>query len=262
MINILIRSSILVIMALGMRKIFEQTVPRRIWVYLWMVVIVRFLFPVNIQIPLLFKRINHQGMEGNTKPIPPLQNLPLFGFLLIVWILGVLCGCIVTGKMIHREMILLKDAISYESIDGKDIVRSLSLTKKKIRIVVTDKVQSPCVCGVIHPVIVLSEDSINKNRIVLSHVITHEIMHIIHYDNLFKMLGMIAVILYWFDPFVWLMFITMSKDIELACDEDVLSHIGREYNNDYVLSLLLIADRKGVLSSFSTGFGKKSLIER
>lgn len=259
MLSVLCRSTGLFFLILIMRKMLGKVVPRRTWVYLWSLVVLRFLIPCNIGVVLWSEENGsyHIKSDGNSKEFFSGDFLLL---LSVIWVIGILFTAVKLGIMFYTEIKLLQEAIPYD-VDRLDA--SIPQTSiRKVRFVLSDKVQSPVTYGILRPVIVLSPDSVRKNEMVLSHVLIHEMIHILHFDNLCKMLGLIVLSIYWFDPFAWVLFFMLSKDIELACDENVLSYIGEDQKKQYALSLLSIADRNGDGFSFSTGFGKKNLIER
>ncbi|WP_162198451.1 M56 family metallopeptidase [Paenibacillus wulumuqiensis] len=47
----------------------------------------------------------------------------------------------------------------------------------------------------------------------------HEYMHIRRLDSLVKMLLILVLCLHWYNPFVWIMFLLVNRDLELCCDE-------------------------------------------
>ena len=259
MLSVLCRSTGLFFLILIMRKMLGKVVPRRTWVYLWSLVVLRFLIPCNIRVALWSKENSsyHIKIDGDSKE---LFSGEILLFLSVIWVIGILFTALKLGIMFYTEIKLLQEAIPY-NVDRLD-ASIPQPSRRKVRFVLSDKVQSPVTYGILKPVIVLSPDSVRKNEMVLSHVLIHEMMHILHFDNLYKMLSMIALAIYWFDPFAWVLFFMLSKDIELACDESVLSYIGEDQKKQYALSLLSIADRNGESFSCSTGFGKKNLIER
>lgn len=53
-------------------------------------------------------------------------------------------------------------------------------------------------------------------------ILAHERMHLHRHDPLVKGLYFIALTLHWFNPFVWIAFYLMNRDMEMSCDEAVL----------------------------------------
>lgn len=60
----------------------------------------------------------------------------------------------------------------------------------------------------------------------LRHVLTHELCHYRHGDHVWALLRSALLAIYWFDPLVWLAAALSRADSELACDEAVLRNLG------------------------------------
>lgn len=58
------------------------------------------------------------------------------------------------------------------------------------------------------------------------YVIRHEQIHVRRRDDRIKMAAFIIVCIHWFNPFVWLSYLLMEKDMEMSCDERVLREMG------------------------------------
>ncbi len=65
-----------------------------------------------------------------------------------------------------------------------------------------------------------------ENTEHIQYILEHEFIHIKRFDAVTKLLLITAVSLHWFNPFVWVMYILLNRDIELACDETVIKHFG------------------------------------
>ena len=42
------------------------------------------------------------------------------------------------------------------------------------------------------------------------------------------MLAWLVCVVHWFNPLLWLAFILLARDMEMACDEQVLEQLGTE----------------------------------
>ena len=60
------------------------------------------------------------------------------------------------------------------------------------------------------------------SAMVRKYILAHERTHLEKGDHWFKMIGFIALALHWFNPLVWVAYILLCKDIEMACDERVV----------------------------------------
>ena len=94
----------------------------------------------------------------------------------------------------------------------------------------SEGVDSPFVLGVIKPRIYLPFQMQERH---LELVALHEQIHIRRGDHLWKPLGFGLLALYWFHPLLWLAYVLLCRDIELACDESVIQGLDRERRADY-----------------------------
>ena len=111
--------------------------------------------------------------------------------------------------------------------------------------------------GIILPSFLLSEKS---GR--LKFVLAHEAAHVRRGDNLWKVIMLLAVCIHWFNPLVWLMYVLFSRDMELSCDERVLSRFGEGAKREYARALVGLAEKQYRRSLFAQGFGKSAIKER
>ncbi len=92
-------------------------------------------------------------------------------------------------------------------------------------------------------------------------ILAHERMHIRHFDPLVRFMATAALIVHWFNPFVWLAYRFMSKDMEMFCDESVLKNKGLEEKKHYSQTLLDFAMKNNGFS-LTTSFGEKNTRSR
>lgn len=72
----------------------------------------------------------------------------------------------------------------------------------------------------------------------LRHVIAHERAHARHGDPLWSLLRCVCLTVYWFDPLVWAAAMASKADGELACDETALEQLGTAERLAYGRTLL------------------------
>lgn len=119
--------------------------------------------------------------------------------------------------------------------------------------------RSPFVLGFFRPKIYIPFGLEPRQR---EHVLCHESAHIQRRDYLIKPLGFLLLAIHWFNPLVWLAFHLMSRDMEMSCDEKVLSQLGEEARRDYSLSLLSIGSRRRFPAPNPLAFGETGVKER
>ena len=117
-------------------------------------------------------------------------------------------------------------------------------------------VETPVVTGIVKPRIYLPFD-LEESQ--LMHVLAHEKMHIRRKDHILKLLFYIAVVVHWFNPFVWLAYRLLERDMEMACDEAVLEELGIEEKKNYCESLLTLASSKNHFVGNPVAFGESDV---
>lgn len=140
--------------------------------------------------------------------------------------------------------------IEYEELET--LKRELKIARN-VKIRLSQEDVDTAVYGIFKPTIVIS----NKNISQIKHIVIHELVHIKSFDNLKKLFGEIVVSIHWFNPIVWISRHYFQKDIELACDEKVISFMGYEERKAYAQSILFFASehRKMGVKSFAS-FGQ------
>ena len=93
-------------------------------------------------------------------------------------------------------------------------------------------------------------------------VLMHERYHIKRKDYLVKRAAFMLVIVHWFNPLVWLAFCLMSADMEISCDEKVISKLSMEMRKEYSRLLLAFASNKRRMPSFPLAFGEENIMKR
>lgn len=99
----------------------------------------------------------------------------------------------------------------------------------------TEKADSPFVLGLVRPRIYLPADLPPQ---AADYVLAHEQSHIRRGDHWAKALGWLALCLHWFNPLVWAAYLLLCRDLELACDEQVIRRMDREQIAGYAQTLL------------------------
>ena len=118
---------------------------------------------------------------------------------------------------------------------------------------------SPFVLGLIRPRIYLPEGISEKDEVF---VIAHEEAHIRRRDHWWKPFGFLLLSLHWFNPLLWLGYIFLCRDIELACDEKVIDALGEEVKADYSQALLNCSVSRRRIAACPLAFGEVGVKQR
>lgn len=131
--------------------------------------------------------------------------------------------------------------------------------KRAFYIWTSNAVKTPFVAGVFCPVIYLPE-ALGKPQSEL--ILEHEKVHMKRLDYLVKPAAGFICCIHWFNPFVWIAFYLMERDMESSCDEAVLRKIGYDRKKEYANTLLGIAEKRVWKPGHPIAFGENSIKSR
>jgi len=126
----------------------------------------------------------------------------------------------------------------------------------------SDRITAPLTYGLLKPVILFPKTTDWRDTANLQYILAHEMSHIRQLDILVKWLLAAALCIHWFNPLVWAMYVLANRDIELACDETVVTIFGETAKPDYAMVLVGLEERRSVYSPLNAGFAKNSVEER
>ncbi|MEE1012380.1 MAG: M56 family metallopeptidase, partial [Acutalibacteraceae bacterium] len=159
------------------------------------------------------------------------------------------------GWLIGMGVMLVYTLISYLVVKFK--VR-ISVPLKE-NIYLCDGIDTPFILGIFKPKIYIPS-SIGEND--AEFVIAHEKAHLKRKDHLWKPFGFLLLSIYWFNPVLWIAYILLCKDIELACDEKVIRDMGVEVKKDYSNALINCSVSRKTISACPLAFGETSVKSR
>ena len=269
-VNRSIAASWIVIAVLILRFCLKKA-PKWVNVLLWGIVAVRLIFPFSIEsalslipsaetvspsimmetapsvqtgVPALDQVIN-PVIDHSLSPAPGASANPLqiwISVMAAVWLAG-------------AAALLLYSAISYWRLRRR--VREAVILRDNIY--QSENAGSPFVLGIIQPKIYLPY-SVDSGA--LAYVIAHEQAHIRRGDHWWKPLAFLLLTVHWFNPLLWLSYILLSRDIELACDEKVIREMGSEQRADYTQALVSCSVSRRSIAACPLAFGEVGIKER
>lgn len=165
----------------------------------------------------------------------------------------------ISGSLLFLASLLLSNILFYRRlyrdrklVDCRDILTAPGIREKqehkqtygrKMPVYVTKQVRTPCLAGVLHPAIYLTPEAY-KDKEHLRQVLLHEQMHASHRDYIWALFRSLCLVIYWFDPFVWIAAIYARQDAEIACDEAVLRNCTDTQRYDYGKMLIRMSQTK------------------
>lgn len=173
------------------------------------------------------------------------KGVNLISVLTILWLVGVI-------------LMVLYCILSYGKLRRR-VAEAVIYRKEKPCIYESEKVDSPFVMGLIKPCIYLPHGMNEEDKLC---VIAHEEAHISRGDHFIKPIGFLILAVYWFHPLVWLAYILLCRDIELACDEKVIDRMSLADKKMYTKALLECSKPQRMISACPLAFGEVGVKKR
>ncbi len=129
----------------------------------------------------------------------------------------------------------------------------------KENIYICDSIETPFILGVFRPRIYLPSTMKEADT---EYVISHECAHLRRFDHIWKPLGFLLLSMHWFNPVLWLGYILLCRDIEIACDEKVIREQGTEIKKPYSEALVNCSVPRKMISACPLAFGEVGVKER
>ena len=105
----------------------------------------------------------------------------------------------------------------------------------------SDRIPGAFVMGIFRPVIYLPA---NLTEVERECILRHERIHIRRRDYIVKLLGLLMVMVHWFNPIAHVSFRLFCRDMEMSCDEAVVGQLGEGGKKQYSLALLSAAEKE------------------
>ena len=235
--------------------------PKWVNVLLWGIVAVRLMLPVSIESPLsllprtevILPAVTAQPIQTGTAPAvgsaaaiasgAAMRSQPGWTTILAwVWLVGI-------------AVLLLYTWISTQRLRRK-VCEAVRLQGN---IYETEHIASPFVLGVLRPRIYLPYHMDSRDR---EQVIAHEQAHLRRGDHVWKPLGFLLLTIHWFNPLLWLSYVLLCRDIELACDEKVIKNLSCGQRADYMQALVTCSVNRRRIAACPLAFGEIGVKER
>ena len=284
-VNKLIKSVLLIVAILLLRKSFNRNSIKYANKIMWSLLFVYLINPFGLQInienasygPILdacFSFIKQLNEYTELLLIKFSNVLYLKKRLIaaILFLIYLIFTAIETNKA-------LRSANKVNNLDINEYISSFNL-KRRVEVLINDKLETPVSYGFFKPKIIL-QTYILKDDIILKNVIYHEMMHIKKCDIFLNYLKYMLACFYWYNIFVLLALKYIDEDMEILCDKLVINKMGgsnlakREYletmyklssvenkkANKFVSELNPTLERMRIMSSYRiTKLGVLSLV--
>lgn len=263
--NLGMTASYVIAAVMLVRLIFRKKAPKKLICALWLLVGLRLVCPFSLESVLslipsaetvppeivsspspqitsgfaAFNSVVNPVLSETFAPTPeqsvsPMQILTEVGAW--VWLIGMIAVCLYGLISYLRLKIKMSDAVLLSG-----------------NIFQSEKVESPFILGFIKPKIYLPFSLPDADR---ENVIAHETAHIRRKDHIIKPFAFLLLAVYWFNPLVWVSYVLLCRDIELACDERVIKDLSVDSRKIYAKSLLDCAVKRKSIAACPLAFGE------
>ena len=122
-----------------------------------------------------------------------------------------------------------------------------------------DTISSPFILGLVKPKIYLPSDLPQEQW---DAILSHERAHLARRDHWWKPLGFALLTVFWFHPLLWVAYVLLCRDVELACDEKVIKTLSPEEKQAYSQTLLECSVPRKWITACPLAFGETSVKQR
>ena len=262
-----ISGSLIALLLFLLRPIIKDRLSKTWQYYIFLIVIMRLLFPFGPEISLMgmiFNQVESQiTVADNPTSAPYTDNfllLPgetpqeqadnetassvtaeqdmketLLAWWGLVWLVPAVLQLIRKLVNYYRQTRFIKNECGL--IDDIHLLNMYRETcevmsiKRAPRLAINERVAAPMLVGIIHPVIVLPDTKLKDIEIRL--VVQHELTHYKRMDFAYKWLVQIALCIHWFNPVVYWVSREINRNCELSCDEAVIKRLDKKGKYDY-----------------------------
>ncbi|MCM1127408.1 MAG: M56 family metallopeptidase [Lachnospiraceae bacterium] len=244
--NLSVTGSFLILAVIVVRLLLQKA-PRSMVCILWILVGIRFLMPFSIEsdfgiVPagetvrysgnFAGMPVMNTGLEGIDAPInwrvqenytsaEAENSLMIWDLCAYVWIAGMV---FIAGYF----------AVSWYRL-RKRVRTAVPESRCGEKVYLCDDIPSPFLMGIVRPRIYLPQGIAQE---AVPYVIAHEKAHQKRKDYFVKWIASLFLIVYWFHPLIWISYLFLSRDMEFACDEQVIRQMGEEHKKSYSSALL------------------------
>ena len=281
------QASLIILAVIICRSILINRLPKKVFLVLWFVALIRLLVPYSFpSVTSIYSlagqfitdraesNVNQdsRGQEqekitglavGSTiiKQTENFTGTDSFYILRFIWIAGtiVFAAVFIMAYIICYKRFCIslpvKNQMAEEWLKLHKSARNISIRQSYLA-------KSPLSYGILHPVILMPETTDWENTEHIQYILEHEFIHIKRFDAVTKLLLITAISLHWFNPFVWVMYILLNRDIELACDETVIKHFGGKSKKNYAMLLISMEEEKNTTIPLGSNFNRNATEER
>lgn len=246
------------ILAVVILRLFLKKAPRWITVVLWGLVALRLLCPVLPESPLSLtpEPVDPVSLASQWTGTAPSAAPSAAQTVTVSQSAGPISPITVATAvwLSGAVLLLLWAGVSALRLHG----RMATAVRRRNNVYESEYAASPFLLGLVRPRIYvpfhLPDD-------VLDQVVAHEQAHLRRRDHWWKLLGFLLLAVHWFHPLLWVAYLLLCRDLELACDEAVIRDLDAPRRAAYTEALVACSIRRRSAAS-PLAFGEVGVRER
>lgn len=259
--------ALVIITLLFIRGIFGKWMSARHKYYLWLILIIKVVVPFtpnwneynymnwfskslvtnsNTVIDKVGNKYNSISLIDNTKDYA--MSVNIYSFIFISWLM--ICAIILGFILINSFRFKTRIIKSGFKPDNKLKIiietcrKQLKMKNNKVNSLIIEGGHGAFVVGTVKTYMIISQgicDEFNDEEI--RYVLLHEMVHIKRKDIMIKFIMIVFCCIYWYNPFIWLARAIMMNDMELSCDEKILSSLNKNEIHGYGKTIIKVLER-------------------
>ncbi|MDD3185305.1 MAG: M56 family metallopeptidase [Anaerostipes sp.] len=171
-----------------------------------------------------------------------IKSYDIMDILLLIFIIGTTVSLILFLQKQYKFYHLIRMYPYSNSSEIQNIIYSMQLKRKikcDIKVIQLNQIQSPCITGLINPIIILP--CIDFTDEELQYIFNHELEHYYHHDLWFKLICELMLCFYWWHPLAHQLKKQLNATLEFSNDFVLASDMDEKKRLCYIECLIKIA---------------------
>lgn len=246
-----VKSIFIIAIILLFRQILNVKSVKRANMILWSILFIYLISPYL----LLIKVVDFNQYGVLRYILEPVMIVSKYVRLLLIEIgsflnrINRVCVSILLLTYVLVRVIKMNKALknSTQLVNDARVEKALNLfkLKRKVSILINDKIKVPITYGIINPKIIIQSHILEDDEL-LKFVLVHELTHVKKFDIVFKHIKNFIACIHWYNIFILASLKFIEDDIEILCDKLVIKKLGDTVSNRkaYCLSMLKLIEQK------------------
>lgn len=272
--------AVLIVVIAAARAVLIEKLPKRTFLALWWITLLRLMIPLAV--PSVFSiysvMIHHTGVAETIAKTPAARMVPVLsgtkeiaraaagaGWMRHVWVLLWGAGAFFCAAFFAVSYLRCRRGFQISfPVENQFLQEWISAhpLKRSYEVRSCGSIASPLTYGLFHPVILMPRKTDWEDHRQIGYILLHEYEHIRRHDAAVKLIVTLVLCIHWFNPLVWVMYVLFNRDIELACDEDVVRKYGETSRSVYARALIGMEEKKSAFMPLCNNFSKNAIEER